>query len=132
LRLALAGISLVGAMLLFTAWRLAPDPRGYGTHEQLGLAPCAFYVWTGWKCPSCGMTTAWAHAMHGDLPAALHANAGGTLLCGFVALTIAWAAVSAVIGTWFVVRPSPRWLLWIGSAGLMITILDWVRRLAAG
>ncbi|NBO19844.1 MAG: DUF2752 domain-containing protein, partial [Proteobacteria bacterium] len=40
---------------------LTPDARGLGTHEQLGLPPCGFYLWYGLPCPSCGMTTSWPH-----------------------------------------------------------------------
>src|SRR5690242_10680262 len=49
------------AVMLATAWRLTPSPRGLGTHQQLGLAPCTVEQWFGMRCPSCGMTTAWAH-----------------------------------------------------------------------
>ena len=131
-RLSLAGLGVAGAVLLLTARWLSPDQRGMGTHEQLGLAPCAFSVWTGWRCPSCGMTTAWAHAVRGELTAALQANAGGTLLCGFVAVGSVWAAASSLAGRWMIVRPSLHWLLWIGSGWLAITILDWLRKLVAG
>jgi hypothetical protein len=128
----LAGIGVAGAALLLTAYRLSPDQRGFGTHEQLGLAPCAMYAWTGWRCPSCGMTTAWAYAVRGEVTAALRANAGGALLCGFVAAATVWAVATAVRGKWIGFRPSLRWLLWIGSGWLMITMLDWARKLVAG
>lgn len=78
------------------------------------------------------MTTAWAYAVRGELAAALRANAGGTLLCGFVAVGTVWVAASSLAGRWMFRRPSPHWLLWIGSGWLAITILDWVRKLVAG
>lgn len=130
-RLLLAALGVLGALLLLTARRLSPDPRGYGTHEQLGLAACAFYSWTGLPCPSCGMTTAWAYAADGEWRHALAANAGGAILCGFVAVTTAWSIASAAIGRWLVGRPSLRWLLWIGSAWIAVTITDWARKLVA-
>jgi hypothetical protein len=49
----LGGFGLIA--LLATARWLTPDARGLGTHEQLGLPPCGFYLWYGLPCPSCGM-----------------------------------------------------------------------------
>ena len=129
LLLALVGLGL--GLLLATAWRLTPDPRGFGTHEQLGLAACGFIHWTGRPCPSCGMTTAWAYAVRGDLVAALSANAGGALLCLAAALAAPWALGSAIAGRWLW-RPSPRVVLWIGTSWLALALLDWARRLAVG
>lgn len=78
------------------------------------------------------MTTAWAYAVRGELAAALRANAGGTLLCGFVAVGAVWAAASSFAGRWMIIRPSAHGLLWIGSGWLTFTTLDWLRKLVAG
>ena len=57
---------LIGAAtaLLAVAYSLRPSERGFGTHEQLGLPPCIFLQLTGIPCPSCGLTTSFAHAAH--------------------------------------------------------------------
>ena len=60
----LAGFGLAG--------RLSPDPRGYGTHQQLGLPGCTFQMLTQWPCPSCGGTTAFAHFVRGQWPSAIN------------------------------------------------------------
>lgn len=49
----------LGGLLVVSRW-LEPDPSGHGTHLQLGLLPCSFYVLTGLPCPLCGATTSFA------------------------------------------------------------------------
>ncbi len=88
--------------LLGIAAMLNPDPRGHGTHEQLGfgkfkLAPCGMYLSTGYPCPTCGMTTAFAHTMHGNWVRAAAAQPSGFLLaivCGVVAIASAWTLIT--------------------------------------
>ena len=47
-------------VLLIASW-LTPDPRGLGSHTKLGMPRCEFEYRTGIPCPSCGMTTSFAH-----------------------------------------------------------------------
>src|SRR5207302_1856701 len=64
-----AGLFMAAAALvtlLATARMLSPDDRGHGTHEQLGLPPCTFYLTFGRPCPACGMTTSWAWLLRGN------------------------------------------------------------------
>lgn len=127
-RLVLASAGIVGLVLVITARKLEPDPRGYGTHEQLGLTPCFFQQWTGHICPACGTTTAWAHALRGDLRQAVSVNLGGTLLCGVALIAVPWLLATAIVGRWLVVRPTPGLLLLGGTAWLAVALLDWLRR----
>ncbi len=60
--------------VIFVACRLTPDPRGYGTHAQLGLTPCAWRTFYGRPCPSCGLTTAFAHLVRGEWRPAVRAH----------------------------------------------------------
>ncbi len=69
---------------------LSPDPRGYGTHEQLGLPPCGFRLVTGYPCPGCGGTTAFVLAVHGRFPAAFQVHVAGAtsaVVCGVSGVT---------------------------------------------
>ena len=53
--LLVAAAGILGLLVL--ARKLEPDPRGFGTHTQLGMRPCSFLRMTGRLCPTCGMTT---------------------------------------------------------------------------
>lgn len=63
-RIGAAVIALACLSVLVIAAGLRPDPRGEGTHTQLGLPPCGWAARFGKPCPTCGMTTAFAHAAH--------------------------------------------------------------------
>jgi hypothetical protein len=127
-RLILAASGLVLLGLVATASRLQPDPRGFGTHEQLGLTPCSFYRWTGFACPTCGATTAWTQVLQGAWAAALQANLTGTLLCFAAVASVPWLLLSASAGRWLVGKPSTRGMLVVGSGLIVIALLDWARR----
>jgi hypothetical protein len=89
---ALGAAVLGGCVLLFAvASRLEPARGGIGTHEQLGLAPCGMMMLWGLPCPTCGMTTAFAHTARGQLVSAFHAQPTGLTL----AIAIAVAAIAA-------------------------------------
>jgi len=56
---------------------LIPKSGGVGTHEELGLPPCGFYLMFHKPCPSCGMTTSFALLMHGKIIQAIKAQPAG-------------------------------------------------------
>jgi hypothetical protein len=94
-----AGLIVVFAL---AAWIRPYDadgnPRSMATHQQLGLPPCSMTVLMGKPCPSCGMTTAFALLIHGDVTNSLRANWVGTLLAIFWMLLIPWAILSVIRG----------------------------------
>ena len=128
-RIALVMLALVLLALLVTAGTMTPDERGHGTHQQLGLPPCTFYVIFQRPCPACGMTTSWAWLLRGEVGHALAANAGGMLLACMSLVGTAWLLVSALCGRWFGGRPS-EWIL-AGIVGLisLVTAGQWIWRL---
>ncbi len=75
------------ATLGVAVW-LRPDSRGYGTHERLGFGACGMLVATGYPCPSCGMTTAFAHTVRGQWLRAIYAQPAGFLLAVATAATL--------------------------------------------
>ncbi len=81
--------------LLGLARKLEPDPRGFGTHTQLGLPSCSFLRTTGRLCPTCGMTTAFAWFMRGRIDRAWWANPAGCLLALLTVPLMVWLVWSA-------------------------------------
>ena len=118
--------------LLAVAAFLRPDPRGLGTHQQFGLPPCTFRFFFGRPCPTCGMTTSWAHLVRGQLIGALRASVGGTLLGALAVVSVPWLVVSAARGRWLGWAPNGTTVGWVASAILLVTLIDWGIRLAAG
>jgi hypothetical protein len=127
-RAALLGIAFFLLIGFGIALLLDPDPRGYGTHQKLGLPPCTFRLLFGRPCPGCGMTTSFSHFVRGQFVEAARANAAGTLLAAVCALLIPWCLWSARSGRlWMVADPvSVAGILSISLATL--TVLMWVAR----
>ncbi|MGC8641294.1 MAG: DUF2752 domain-containing protein [Isosphaeraceae bacterium] len=116
-RLVLLAAGLLG--LLGVARGLEPDPRGYGTHMQLGLGPCAFLVMTGRLCPTCGMTTAFAWFTRGSLGASWRANPAGCLIALLIVPVSSWLLLCVWLGRPIGFRSIDRPLL-----GLLIAIVS--------
>jgi Protein of unknown function (DUF2752) len=121
-RLPAAGVFLACAAVLGVSAWLRPDPRGYGTHEQLKMGRCGMLVTTGLPCPTCGMTTAFAHTVRGQWITAVRAQPAGFLLCLATAATALAAGRAALTGAWPV-----RALLWLTPyrlfGGLLLLLL---------
>ncbi len=133
-RLLLAALGVALAVPLVIACLLVPDPtgKGYGTHEQMGLPPCTFTQTVGIRCPSCGMTTSWTYLVRGRVDRAVMANSGGTLLAIIALVTAPWAIVTAVRGRLLWGRPSDHAIALGTAVVLVVTLVDWVIRLAVG
>jgi hypothetical protein len=121
--LALGGAFLVGALL-------EADPRGFGTHEQLGFRTCLPVALWNVPCPGCGVTTAVTLAMHGELAGSLRTQPFGIVaLAGLLAFAT-WCAVASVRGrdAWHELR---RWN-WriLGGAIGGLALLAWIYKIA--
>ena len=127
-RIALFALGLLGLVLLVVARSLEPDPRGFGTHEQLGLSPCYLHRRVGLLCPSCGMTTAWTHTLRGEFWQAARANLGGALLCGATVFLAPWLMLSGFAGRLLGFQPRPVEIVVTATVWVVIVILDWLQR----
>lgn len=121
---------LLGGFAL--AFSLTPDPRGFGTHQRLGLPPCSFRVMLGIPCPACGMTTSFSHLVHGNFVPAVRANVGGVLLALVCAVQIPWCWVSASRGRLAGVADPAKGLVWIAAAVAGVSLVNWALRLLQG
>ena len=106
-----------GGLLLGVAARLDPSPDGLGTHEQLNLSTCGWISLMDMPCPTCGMTTAFAHAADGHLLTGFATQPLGLMLAVATAMALLIglyvAATGSRIGTVLGRLWGPRtgWLL---------------------
>ncbi len=128
-RVLLLGWSLFLSAGFAVAARLEPDPRGYGTHQSLGFRPCTIRSNFGIPCPSCGMTTSFAHFTRGQFLQAARSNSAGLLLAVFCAVQIPWCWFSVFQSRlWKVSRPEIS-LLWTVIVLSVVTLAQWISRL---
>ncbi|MEM7137280.1 MAG: DUF2752 domain-containing protein [Myxococcota bacterium] len=123
-------LALCSFAVLLTAAVLEPNPRGMGTHTQLGLPPCGFLTLTGFPCPGCGLTTAFAHGIRGQWLEAASANPLGLALFVIVCVAFCVSLVAPFRGWRFADLfdrwSIDRWGLALAAGGVAI----WIARLA--
>ncbi|HWQ36604.1 MAG TPA: DUF2752 domain-containing protein [Blastocatellia bacterium] len=128
LYLTLAALS--GAVLTVARF-LPPSPHGVGTHESLGLPTCLFLKLTGLPCPSCGMTTSFAHAAKLHFYDALVAQPFGLLLFFLTVLLVPlslWLAYRRFPWQSLTAARAAKPLLWLTA---MLWLSAWIYKIAA-
>ncbi len=111
------------------AYRLEPDPRGFGTHQRLGLPPCTIRAVFGIPCPSCGMTTSFANITKGRWREAVRANVAGLLLSLVCAALVPWCWLSAFYGRLCWIRRPARLAAFILLVVCGVATVEWMIRL---
>jgi hypothetical protein len=122
----------VGALSVVSIARwLEPDPRGFGTHQQLGLPACAFHTMTGMPCPTCGLTTSFAYMARLQITSSISAHPLGVPLFALTTIAIG-VAVCGSLRAWSFEHVLSR--LRITGVAAIIAIsaaLSWLARLVA-
>lgn len=111
-----ATLSFVCVAPLVTAAFLTPSAAGHGTHTQLGMPQCGWAQFFGKPCMTCGMTTAFAHAVRLDFLAAARDQPLGLVFaigCGIGFWVMLHSAVTGsdlagLLGRWLA-RPRVLW-----------------------
>ena len=102
---------------------LDPDPRGWGTHEQLGLPACLTREWVGIPCPGCGVTTAAVEFTHGHPVRSLVIQPLGFLAALGLLLFFPWVLWAHVTGrdAWVILmaRVPDHWARWVAVVVLV-------------
>ena len=126
-----AGVWCLGCVtLLVVAALVTPDPSGVGTHTQLGAPPCSSMMLWGVPCPTCGMTTAFAHTVRGQWLSAIRVQPAGWLAAVATALCALVTAVTVVTGrkwavNWYRAPPGR-----VAVSIVAIVLLAWLYRVS--
>jgi len=98
-------------------------------HSQPGFTICTLKQFTGIACPGCGLTHAFAFLMHGDLAAAIQANALSPLVFGAVLFTLGRCLLTLAGRC---ERPWPRLPHGVYLAAAAVALGWWALRLSWG
>ena len=116
------------ACLPLLAFFTEPDTRGFGTHEQLGFAPCRMIEWTGVPCPGCGVTTSVTLAVQGRPLDAAMVQPFGLLTAITLPLLALWALVGHLRGVDLYRQIEERRAPWV-RGGLLLMLAAWIYKI---
>ena len=124
-RLIAAVVLGTGAAFVFALSRVPPDPRGFGTHELLGMEPCSWAVSGGLPCPTCGVTTAACHLVHLSPFQAVATQPFGAALAGFGIWLAAVAGISLIRRSSFVDKLARLPYATLLISGILLLLGSW-------
>ncbi len=125
-------VLLACVTILVVAARVSPERSGLGSHRQLGLAPCVLVTLFGYPCPTCGMTTAFANTVRGQILPAFYAQPAGLVLALGTMIAAGMSLVVLFTGKVWVVN----WYR-VPPAGVVISVLllvlgGWIFKIVLG
>lgn len=128
-RLVAAALFVGTGVVLVIAAMLTPDASGAGTHTQLGLPTCSWIVAVDMPCPTCGYTTSFTHAAHGDLLGAFATQPFGALLAVGTALVFLGSLVVVLTGAPLGGMVARYWTAKWTWAVIGMVLLAWVYKI---
>lgn len=129
IRLLLIGWSLFLIAGFVVAVQMKPDSRGFGTHQQLGFAPCVIRNRYSFPCPSCGMTTSFSHFVRGQIRQSAQANTSGLVLAMVCLVMIPWSWISVFRKQLWLISHPENSFIWLMCILVTITLMEWFFRL---
>lgn len=130
-RLIAATLAAVSAVLLGVATWLHPASAGIGTHEELGLPECSWPTLMGIPCPTCGMTTAFSYAAHGQLEKSFITQPMGCVLAVATAMMLLVSAYVLATGSRLGERLARLWTWRVGWSFVVAIAAAWVYKIAS-
>lgn len=118
------------ALLVVLGLVIEPDPRGFGTHERLGLPSCKPMDWWSIPCPGCGVTTSIALAARGSWWPSIHNQPLGFAVAVGLPVFALWAVVNTLRGRNLAQIISGWRLGWWSVVLAAVITLSWAYKLA--
>lgn len=109
------------AVLAIAAWL---DLPGQGMHS-LGLPPCGFKLATGLPCATCGMTTAFTYAAHGQFISSFLTQPAGALLALLTAMLLIVSGYATVTGISLSPLGRTLWRWQVVAALIALILAGW-------
>jgi len=118
-----------GCLLGVAAW-LTPSSTGIGTHTQMGFPSCGMVRWTGAPCPTCGYTTTFSQAVHGQLWTAFTNQPAAFVLVFLAMATFLVCGYALVTGVSLGPLGRAIWRPWFYWSFAALFILGWAYKAA--
>jgi len=131
-RLLAAAVFTAAVALLAAGFSLHPSASGSGTHQQFGLPPCSLLMLTGYPCPTCGVTTAFAWGIRGEVGQALLAHPAGLALALVVVVSLVASSAALLTGRGWRLSTGRLPAAWLAALALGLVLGGWGFKLLAG
>ena len=128
-RLTAGFVTAATGTVLGVAAYLKPAEAGVGTHSQLNLPPCSWVINFNLPCPTCGMTTSFAHAADGNLLQSFLTQPAGFILAILTAAAFLISLYVLFTGSTIVSLYARLWgrsVIWLGA---VILISAWAYKI---